>query len=190
MWSHLRAAAVMLGLLTALTGGVYPLVVTGVAQALFPAQAHGSLIQADGKVRGSRLIGQPFDEPKYFWGRLSTTSPAPYAGNASGGSNLGPLNPALAQAANARIRALREADPSAPATVPVDLVTASGSGLDPHISLAAASYQAPRIAKARGISESEVRAIIAACTTQRQLGVLGEPVVNVLEANLALDRVR
>ncbi len=190
MLPRLRASLVMLGLLTALTGVAYPLVVTGVAQAVFPAQANGSLIEASGKVRGSRLIGQPFEDARYFWGRLSATSSVPYNGDASGGSNLGPLNPVLLDNARARLRALREADPGAPASVPVDLVTASGSGLDPDISIAAAQYQVPRVARARGMSESEVRAIVAATAEPRQLGVLGEPVVNVLEANLALDGKR
>jgi K+-transporting ATPase ATPase C chain len=171
---------------TVITGLVYPLAITGVAHFVFPRQAHGSLIVRDGVVVGSSWIGQPFSEPKYFWGRLSATSP-PYNAGASSGSNLGPLNPALLEQARARIEALRAADPDARGLVPVDLVTASGSGLDPHISPAAAEYQAPRVAKARGLALEEVRRVVAAHTTHRLLRLIGEPVVNVLELNLALD---
>jgi potassium-transporting ATPase KdpC subunit len=190
MLSQLRPALVLLGLFTILTGLVYPVLVTGVAQAAFPKQASGSLIERDGKPVGSTLIGQAFSEPKYFWGRLSATGPVPYNAGASSGSNYGPLNPALADAAKARVEALRKADPQATGPVPVDLVTASGSGLDPHISPAAADYQVRRVAKARGLDEARVRALIEAHTEGRQLGVLGELVVNVLELNLALDAGR
>lgn len=172
--------------MTVITGFVYPLAVTGVAQLAFPRQANGSLIARGGVVVGSRWIGQSFSDPKYFWGRLSATTP-PHNAAASSGSNLGPLNPALLDAARARITALRTADPDSSRPVPVDLVTASGSGLDPHISLAAAEYQVDRVARARGLTPGEVRRIVAAHTEGRFLEVIGEPVVNVLELNLALD---
>jgi len=174
--------------LTVLTGVAYPLVVTGVSQVLFPVQARGSLIEKDGKVVGSSLIGQPFSDPKYFWSRPSATSPMPYNGASSSGSNLGPTNPALKEAVEGRVKALRDAgaDPSQP--VPVDLVTASGSGLDPHISPAAAEYQVARVAKARSLAEDRVRALVQKHTEGRQLGLLGEPRVNVLTLNLELDR--
>jgi K+-transporting ATPase ATPase C chain len=184
---QLKPALLSLLVLTVLTGVVYPLLVTGLAQLLFPAQANGSLIVKDGKVLGSRLIGQPFDDPKYFWSRLSATGPAAYNGAASSGSNLGPLNDALVDAVKARVEALRAADPGNTAPVPVDLVTASGSGLDPHISPAAARYQAARVARVRDIPEAQVLALVAAHTQPRQLGFLGEPVVEVLPLNLALD---
>jgi potassium-transporting ATPase KdpC subunit len=197
MLIHLRASLVALALLTLLTGVLYPLVVTGVAQLVFPAQANGSLIvEPQGRVRGSALIGQPFDDPRYFWGRLSATAVHPYnafdAGALAGssGSNLGPLNPALAEAARARIDALRAADPQASGPVPVDLVTASGSGLDPHISPAAAEFQLRRVARARGLPEEQVRQLVAEHTEGRDLGFFGEPRVNVLRLNLALDGVR
>jgi K+-transporting ATPase ATPase C chain len=183
----IRPALGMLALLTVVTGVAYPLLVTALAQVLFPAQANGSLIVKDGKPTGSALIGQPFDDPKYFWSRLSATSPAPYNGAASSGSNLGPLNDALTDAIKGRIDALEAADPNNPLPVPVDLVTASGSGLDPHISPAAARYQLARVARTRGLPEATVRDLVARHTTGRQWGVLGEPVVNVLELNLALD---
>jgi K+-transporting ATPase ATPase C chain len=186
---QLRASVVILGLMTALTGIVYPLVVTGVAQAAFPRQANGSLIMKDGKPVGSSLIGQQFDDPKYFWSRLSGTSPA-YNAGASTGTNYGPLNPAFKDAAKARIDALHAADPGNQAPVPVDLVTASGSGLDPHISPAAAEYQVERVAKARGLDPAKLRSLVAEHTQGRDLAVLGEPGVNVLELNLALDAVR
>ena len=187
---QLRAAAVALGLLTLLTGVVYSLVVTGIAQVAFPRQANGSLIKRGGRVVGSELIGQPFDDPRYFWGRLSATAPVPYDAAASAGSNYGPTNPALQAAAQARIAALRAADPGNSRPVPADLVTASGSGLDPHISPAAAAYQVRRVARARGLSEAAVRRLVSLHTEARQLGSLGERRVNVLGLNLALDEMR
>ncbi|WP_201315592.1 potassium-transporting ATPase subunit KdpC [Dyella sp. EPa41] len=183
----IRSAIVMLLLLTAVTGVLYPLVATGLAQALFPSQANGSLIEKDGKPVGSALIGQSFTDPKYFWGRPSATAPQPDNAAASTGSNLGPTNPALTDAVKQRIDALRAADPENHAPVPVDLVTASGSGLDPEISPAAAAYQVPRVARVRGLSESQVRAMVSMATAGRQFGVLGEPRVNVLKLNMALD---
>ncbi len=186
MRAEIRPALALLLVFTVITGLVYPLAITGVAQLVFPRQANGSLILRDGVVVGSSWIGQPFSEAKYFWGRLSATSP-PYNAAASSGSNLGPLNPALVDQAKARIEALRAADPEARGPVPVDLVTASGSGLDPHISPAAAEYQAARVARARGLGLEEVRRLIAVHTTGRLFGLIGEPVVNVLELNLALD---
>jgi K+-transporting ATPase ATPase C chain len=185
-----KDAFLMLVVLTAVTGVVYPLVVTGIAQGVFPAQAHGSLLERDGKAVGSTLIGQPFSEPKYFWGRPSATAPMPYNAGASSGSNQGPLNPALADAVKGRIEALQKADPDNKAPVPVDLVTASSSGLDPHISPAAAEYQAARVAKARGLDAAKVLALVAEHTEGRQFGILGEPRVNVLRLNLALDALK
>jgi K+-transporting ATPase ATPase C chain len=185
----LRQAIILLLLLTAITGLAYPFAVTGIAQLVFPHQANGSLVQRDGKPTGFALIGQSFTGPEYFWGRPSATTPQPYNGTASGGSNLGPSNPALRDAAKQRIAALRAADPGNNAPVPVDLVTASGSGLDPDISPAAALYQSNRVAHARGLPPDEVRALVARCIHGRQFGVLGEPRVNVLELNLALDRL-
>ena len=193
MLKQLRPAVVSLLVFTVITGLIYPLLVTGIAQLVFPAQANGSLIVKDGKALGSQLIGQQFDDPKYFWGRLSATGPYPYnAYNAatltgSSGSNYGPLNQALFDAVKARAEALRAADPGNTAPIPVDLVTASGSGLDPHISVAAALYQVSRVAKARNMSVDAVRALVDKYTQGRQFGFLGEPVVNVLELNLALD---
>jgi K+-transporting ATPase ATPase C chain len=184
---QLKAAIVILALLTALTGVIYPLVVTGVAQVVFPGQANGSLIARDGTLVGSRLIGQPFDDPKYFWGRLSATAPFAYNAGASSGSNYGPLNPAFHAAAKSRIDALRQADPDNTSPIPVDLVTASGSGLDPDISPAAALYQVSRVAKARKLDATHVRQLVESRIEGRQLGVLGEPRVNVLLLNLALD---
>ena len=178
----------MLVVLSVLTGIVYPYLVTAIAQLAFPGAANGSLIVDNGKALGSSLVGQPFDDPKYFWSRPSATSPQPYNAAASSGSNQGPRNPALADAVAGRIKALRDADPDNKAPVPVDLVTASGSGLDPDISVAAAEYQIHRVAKTRGVAEDKVRALVANSTTGRTFGVLGEPRVNVLELNLALDR--
>jgi potassium-transporting ATPase KdpC subunit len=184
---QLRPALASFVLFTVLTGVIYPLAVTGIAQAVFPVQANGSVIVKDGKPVGSRLIGQPFDDPRYFWSRLSATSPQPYNGASSSGSNYGPLNDALMDAVRGRVDALKAADPTNTLPIPVDLVTASGSGLDPHISPAAARYQVGRVARARGLSEQKVAALVARHTTGRQWSVLGEPVVNVLELNLALD---
>jgi len=187
MIKELKPAFLMLLLLTLLTGGVYPLVVTGISQVAFPARANGSLIVRGDQAVGSSLIGQPFSDPKYFWSRPSATSPYPYNAAASSGSNQGPSNPALMDAVTARVKALRDADPDNKAGVPVDLVTASASGLDPHISVAAAEYQANRVARTRNLDPSKVRALVAENTEGRQLGVLGEPRVNVLRLNLALD---
>ena len=187
MLAHLRAAIVSLAVLTVVTGIVYPLIVTGIAQVVFPYQANGSLIVKDGKVVGSALIGQPFDDPKYFWSRPSATSPFPDNAGASSGSNLSPTNPALISAVQGRVDALRAADPGNTAPVPVDLVTASGSGLDPHISPAAALYQAPRVARERKLTPDAVRALVERHTEGRFWGLLGEPRVNVLALNLALD---
>jgi K+-transporting ATPase ATPase C chain len=183
----IRQTVVMLVLMTFLTGVVYPLVATGLAQSLFPSQASGSLIEKDGKPVGSTLIGQSFTDPKYFWGRPSATAPQPNNAAASTGSNLGPTNPALTDAVKQRMDALHAADPDNRASIPVDLVTASGSGLDPEISPAAAAYQVPRVARIRGLSESQVQAMVSMATTGRQFGVLGEPRVNVLKLNMALD---
>jgi potassium-transporting ATPase KdpC subunit len=189
MLRQVRAALVVLAVMTVITGVLYPLLITGIAQAAFPHQANGSLIVQHGEIVGSELVGQPFDVPKYFWGRISATAPV-YNGQSSTGSNLGPTNPALADEVKGRIDALYEADPEAAPEVPVDLVTSSGSGLDPDISPAAAEYQVRRVAKARGWGEERVRALVAEHTTGRQLGVLGEPRVNVLELNLELDATR
>ena len=188
--SALRPALVLLAVLTVLTGIVYPLAVTGIAQLLFPRAAGGSLLLRGGHVLGSALIGQSFGDPGHFWSRPSATTPQPYNGTGSTGSNLGPLNPALLDAVKARLATLRTADPGNSAPVPVDLVTASASGLDPHISVAAAQYQAARVARARALPEARVRALIDAHTEGRLLGVIGEPRVNVLELNLALDSLK
>ena len=190
MRNVLRPAIALLILMTLITGVAYPLAVTGVAHLLFPGQAAGSLIVKNGQAVGSRLIGQPFSDPKYFWSRPSATSPQPYNGLSSGGSNLGPLNPALTDAVKARIGALRAADPTNRAPIPADLVTASASGLDPDISPAAAYYQADRIARIRHLSPQRVRALISGHAHGRFLGVIGEPRVNVLELNLALDAMK
>jgi len=185
----IRPALVSLIVFTVLTGIIYPLAVTGISQLLFPAQANGSMILKDGKAIGSSLIGQPFNDPKYFWGRLSATAPFPYNAASSSGSNLAQSNPALLDNAKGRIAALKAADPQATAQVPADLATASGSGLDPHISPAAAAYQVQRVATLRNMDEAAVRALVAANTEVRQFGLLGEPVVNVLKLNLALDQL-
>ena len=196
MVSQLRPAFIMLLILTVITGVIYPLVVTGVAQVVFPRQANGSLITINGKTYGSELIGQQFTDPKYFWGRLSATGAFPYNAfnaetlTASSGSNYGPMNTALTDMVQARIDALRAADPDNTAPIPVDLVTASGSGLDPHISVAAALYQVHRVATARGWSEADVRSLVEKYTEGRQFGFLGEPRVNVLLLNLALDGIQ
>jgi len=186
--THLRPALILLVVLTVVTGVIYPVIVTVIAQVVFPHQANGSLIVKDGKVVGSALIGQPFDDPKYFWGRPSATTPFPYNAASSSGSNLSPTNPALVKSVQERVDALRAADPGNTAPVPVDLVTASGSGLDPHISPAAALYQVSRVAKARKLDPSVVRDLVERHTEGRQLGFLGEPRVNVLALNLDLDR--
>jgi K+-transporting ATPase ATPase C chain len=192
MLAQLRAAVVSLLALTVITGIAYPLLVTGIAQAAFPRQASGSLIVKDGKTLGSSLIGQSFDDPRYFWGRLSATTDSnnkalPYNGASSFASNLGPTNPALVDEVQGRIDALHKADPDNQAAIPVDLVTSSGSGLDPEISPAAAAYQVGRVARARGLDAARVKALVAEHTLDRQLGFLGEARVNVLELNLALD---
>lgn len=183
----LLQSVLCLAVLTILTGLVYPLVVTGVVEVAFPHQAHGSLITHGGRAVGSQFIGQAFSAPRYFWSRPSATTPMPYNAGSSGGSNLGPTNPDLARHVKERVEALRAADPGNTRPVPVDLVTASASGLDPDISPAAAEFQVPRVARARGLAESAVRDLVSAHTSPRFLGVLGEPRVNVLELNLALD---
>jgi len=190
MKTQTRPALMAILIFTLLTGVVYPLVVTGVAQLVFPHQANGSLIVSGGQTVGSDLIGQQFDDPKYFWGRPSVTGPYPYNAAASSGSNLGPTNPALLDAVQARIAALKAADPTNTQPIPVDLVTSSGSGLDPDISVAAALYQVPRVARARGMSEAAVTTLVNQYSEGRQFGFLGEPRVNVLELNLALDEIR
>jgi K+-transporting ATPase ATPase C chain len=188
MKTLIRPAIILFVLLSVLTGIVYPLAVTGVAKVAFPEQAAGSLVFKDGKPVGSALIGQNFSDPKYFWSRPSATSPMPYNGGNSSGSNQGPLNPALVDAVKGRVDALKAADPTNTQPVPVDLVTASASGLDPHISVAAAQYQAARVARARGVAPAAVQALIAQHTEGRLLGLLGEPRVNVLALNIALDK--
>ena len=187
MKTLIRPLVVIFVVLTAVTGLAYPAVMTVIGQAVFPSRANGSLIEQDGKVVGSALIGQSFDAPKYFWGRLSATSPMPYNAAGSGGSNLGPLNPSLADQVKGRIAALRDAGTDLSKPVPVDLVTASASGLDPEITPAAAAYQVERVAKARNLTPDAVAQLVAANTAGRQFGVLGEPRVNVLKLNLALD---
>jgi len=187
MKQQLRPAITLLALLTIITGVIYPLTVTGIAQVIFPHQADGSLIVVDGKAYGSELIGQQFDDPKYFWGRPSA---AGYNAAASSGSNLGPMNPSLEEVVQTRIDALKAVDPNNPLPIPVDLVTASASGLDPHISVAAALYQASRVAAARGLSEAEITSLIEKFTEGRQFGIFGEPRVNVLMLNLSLDGIQ
>ncbi len=186
MWQQFRTSVILLASLTLVTGVIYPVLVTVVAQALYPFEASGSFLRQKGTIIGSELVGQPFSRPEFFWGRLSATGPFPYNAAASSGSNLGPLNPALVANAEARIAALRNDDP-ATKTVPVDLVTASASGLDPHISPAAAAVQVKRVAAARTMPEEAVRSLVEGLTEPRQFGVLGEPRVNVLKLNLALD---
>ena len=190
IFSALRPALVLFLLLTLLTGFLYPLLVTAFAQLLFPHQAAGSIVTRDGRAVGSRLIGQSFSDPRYFWSRPSATTPQPYNGTASTGANLGPLNPQLTEAIKTRVAALRALDPGNSAPVPIDLVTASASGLDPEISLAAANYQAARVARARGLPPERLQALIAQHTEGRLLGVVGEPRVNALELNLALDALK
>jgi K+-transporting ATPase ATPase C chain len=189
-----RPAIVGIVVFTILTGALYPALVTVVAQTVFPKQAQGSFIEKNGSPIGSALIGQPFSDPRYFWGRISGTSPKPYDASSSGASNLGPTNPALADKndseVRSRIKALKDADPENSLPIPVDLVTSSGSGLDPHISPAAAEYQVRRVAKARSMTAEAVEALVKQCTEMRELGVLGEPRVNVLKLNLALDAAR
>jgi K+-transporting ATPase ATPase C chain len=188
MFTSMFPALRMLVVLSLLTGIAYPLLMTGIAQIAFPHAANGSLIVDHGKIVGSSLVGQPFDDPKYFWSRPSATSPMPYNGAASSGSNQGPRNPALADAVKDRIKALRDADPDNRTAVPIDLVTASASGLDPHISVAAAQFQTARVARARGLPIADVQSLVSAHTKGRTFGILGEPRVNVLALNLALDR--
>jgi potassium-transporting ATPase KdpC subunit len=190
MLKQLKTAAILFGLLTILTGLLYPALFTGIAQVVFSHQANGSLITQNGQVVGSALIGQQFDAPKYFWGRLSATGDHAYNAATSGGTNYGPLNQALQDQVEARLKALHDADPDNTQPVPVDLVTASGSGLDPDISIAAARYQASRVAHQRGLSLDQVKTLIDQSTTGRFLGFVGEPRVNVLELNLALDALK
>ncbi len=190
MFRQLRTAFMVFLLLAIVTGIVYPLLFTGVAQWVFPGKANGSLILREGGYAGSELIGQPFDDPKYFWGRPSATPDFPYNSASSSGSNLGPSNPALVEAVKMRIEVLHKADPGNKAPVPIDLVTSSGSGLDPHISPAAAYYQVSRVARARGLSEDQVRRQLEQFVESRQWGFLGEPRVNVLKLNLAMDRLQ
>ncbi len=187
MWNLIRTAILLLVVITGLTGFIYPLAVTGLAQLFFPHQANGSLIRIDDHQRASELIGQPFSDPKYFWGRPSATLLWSYNAASSAGSNLGPTNPALKEAVGKRVAALRQADPSNRLPVPVDLVTTSGSGLDPHISPAAALYQVPRVARARGLDEKKVADLVRRNICDRQFGLFGEPTVHVLHLNMALD---
>lgn len=187
MKEQIRPAVALLALLTVMTGIIYPLTITGVAQVIFPRQANGSLIVIDGKTYGSELIGQQFDDPQYFWGRPSA---AGYNAAASSGSNLGPMNPSLEEVVQARIDTLQVADPHNPFPIPVDLVTASASGLDPHISVASALYQARRVASARGLTEVEVTVLVEKYTEGRQFGIFGEPRVDVLLLNLALGGIQ
>ena len=190
MLAQFRPAFSLLVILTLLTGAAYPLIVTGISQVLFRGESNGSLIMQGGKAVGSKLIGQPFADPKHFWSRASATSPNPYNAASSSGSNQGPTNPALIDAVSGRIKALKDADPDNKLPIPVDLVTASGSGLDPHISPAAAEYQVERVARVRKLPAAKVRGLVAQHTEGRQLGFLCEPRVNVLELNLALDNTK
>lgn len=190
MKTLMRPAVSLFVVLTAITGIAYPLAVTGIAKVAFPEAADGSLIVKDGKTIGSRLIGQNFSDPKYFWGRPSATGPMPYNASASSGSNQGPLNPALVDAVKARIEALKAADPDNKQPIPADLVNASASGLDPHISPEAAAYQVTRVAGQRQLPAADVKALVSQYTESRQWGVFGEPRVNVLQLNIALDSLR
>jgi K+-transporting ATPase ATPase C chain len=190
MIKQLRTSLFVIGLMTVLTGVLYPLVITGLAQLLFPVKANGSLIAKNGQLKGSELIGQPFSDPNYFWGRPSATAPFAYDAAASTGSNYGPLNPSLREAVEKRVKDLKAADPLNHQPIPADLVTASSSGLDPHISVAAALYQVPRVARNRSLSLDQVRSLVNRYIKDRQLGFLGEPRVNVLELNLALDEIQ
>ncbi|WP_319241876.1 potassium-transporting ATPase subunit KdpC [uncultured Propionivibrio sp.] len=190
MKTLLRPAISLFIVLSVVTGLVYPLLVTGIAQLAFPFQAGGSLIVKEGKTVGSSLIGQNFGDPKYFWGRPSATAPMPYNASASGGSNQGPLNPALVDAVKGRIEALKAADPTNTKSIPADLVTASGSGLDPHISPLAAEYQIERVARSRQLDPAQLKRLVAQYTEGRQWGIFGELRVNVLELNIALDSSR
>ena len=187
MFPQMRTLFIVFLLLTGVTGVFYPLLVTGIAQLAFPEKANGSLIHKESGYAGAELIGQPFDDPKYFWGRPSATPDFPYNSASSSGSNLGPSNPALVEAVKARVQALQKADPGNTSPIPIDLVTSSGSGLDPHISPAAALYQASRVARFRGLSEERVKYLVDKFTKPRQWGFLGEPRVNVLRLNLSLD---
>jgi K+-transporting ATPase ATPase C chain len=187
LFKHLRTSIIAIMLFTVLTGVFYPLLITGLAQLMFPGNANGRLIQKDGKVLGSEFIGQPFSDPKYFWSRLSATGPVTYNAGASTGSNFGPINPAFLDGVKKRLQDLKAADSLNHQSIPVDLVTASSSGLDPHISVAAALYQVSRVARNRSVSEERVRSLLSQYTEGRQLGFLGEPRVNVLQLNLALD---
>ena len=189
MFRQLRPVFMVFLLLTFVTGIAYPLLVTGVAQLVFPEEAKGSLIRSEGGYAGSELVGQPFDEPKYFWGRPSATPDFPYNSAFSSGSNLGPSNPALMETVKARVEALQKTDPGNKSPIPIDLVTSSGSGLDPHISPAAAIYQISRVVRVRGLSADQVRRLVDQFTEPRQWGFLGEPGVNVLKLNRALDRI-
>jgi K+-transporting ATPase ATPase C chain len=190
MFKQLRPIIMVFLLLTMLTGIVYPLFVAGLAQLFFPEKANGSFIRWEGRYIGSELIGQPFDDPEYFWGRLSATPDFPYNAASSSGSNLGSSNPALVEAVKTRVVALQKANPENTSSIPIDLVTSSGSGLDPHLSPAAALYQVPRVAKARGLTEDRMRHLVGQFIEPRQWGFLGEPRVNVLKLNLSLDRLR
>lgn len=187
---HIKPAIFIFIILTVITGILYPLFVTGIAQLFFRNKANGSLIYQNGEPIGSSLIGQQFDDPRYFWGRLSATSPVQFNSASSSGSNLGPSNPALVEAVQARIKALKLADPDNKNSIPIDLVTSSASGLDPHISLASAYYQIPRIARLRELPQDTVETIVCKHTTDRLLGIIGEPVVNVLETNIELDEYK
>jgi potassium-transporting ATPase KdpC subunit len=190
MLKQLKTALIFLGIFTVITGIIYPLFITGIAQTFFHRQANGSLIEENGTAQGSELIGQPFSDPRYFWGRLSATMPFPYNAAASSGSNLGPSNPVLLNAIQARIDALKAVDLDNDAPIPVDLVTSSGSGLDPEISVAAANYQMARVSRYRGLSEEQVSELVRKYTEGRQFGILGEPRVNVLKLNMALDAMK